>query len=731
MPTANELLRDATISHQVDLAQYSAHVVRRMIGVLNRSDADLMAALNSALDRLDVETFSVERLELVLQSVRAVNVAAYQALERELSAELRLFAEVEAQAQADLLADAVPEPIAPALNFVRVEPAQVYAAAMARPFQGRLLREWASSMEAARMQRVRDAVSIGFTTGKTVDQIAREIRGTRAAKYADGFLQIDRRGAQAVVRTAVQHLAATVQQRTFAENADVVKAVVWSATLDNRTSAICRVRDRKQYRNTERHEPIGHSIPWLAGPGRSHWNAVVGGTLVTTKRGLIPIERVLVGDFVLTHAGRFRLVLDVRSKKNESGVVRVVHTESGRVLRATDDHPVATSSGWRFVGALEVGDNLFGDPHCLHEVRRVGRQVGAEPEDGPSVADSSHVALQRTIQLVAANINLKRDHQFGAREVENHVIDAVLSDPSWVEDQCFAHHLLATADALKKLGGNGLGDLLSNRLRDLGVAHAVRDSLVMPGCEVGGYGPLDNAGHSARVVLRHSSRVHCHRAVCLLCLPPRPMLFSCGSDAPAGGEVEARLLGFGPDWDGMPLGVGGEASVCESVRALDLSERYSISDVAVDDQGLEHGVRFSHDRVCALELQKYDDSVYDLEVEGDASYFASGIAVSNCRSAQTPVLKSLAEITGLDIRADWPEGTRASMDGQVPKATTYGEWLQRQTAARQDEVVGPTRGRLMREGKLPFDALYTNRGEYLTLDELRARHPGAFRRAGV
>ena len=49
MPTANEALRDATISHQVDLAQYTAHVLRRMVGVLNRSDADLMAALSDAL----------------------------------------------------------------------------------------------------------------------------------------------------------------------------------------------------------------------------------------------------------------------------------------------------------------------------------------------------------------------------------------------------------------------------------------------------------------------------------------------------------------------------------------------------------------------------------------------------------------------------------------------------------------------------------------------------------
>jgi hypothetical protein len=52
-------------------------------------------------------------------------------------------------------------------------------------------------------------------------------------------------------------------------------------------------------------------------------------------------------------------------------------------------------------------------------------------------------------------------------------------------------------------------------------------------------------------------------------------------------------------------------------------------------------------------------------------------------------------------------------------------------AARQDEIVGPTRGALMRSGKLPFDSLYTDRGEYLTLDQLRERNAAAFKRAGV
>ena len=57
--------------------------------------------------------------------------------------------------------------------------------------------------------------------------------------------------------------------------------------------------------------------------------------------------------------------------------------------------------------------------------------------------------------------------------------------------------------------------------------------------------------------------------------------------------------------------------------------------------------------------------------------------------------------------------------------------MQKQSAARQDEVVGPTRGALMREGKLPFDELYSRRGEMLTLDQLRERNGAAFKRAGV
>ena len=75
--------------------------------------------------------------------------------------------------------------------------------------------------------------------------------------------------------------------------------------------------------------------------------------------------------------------------------------------------------------------------------------------------------------------------------------------------------------------------------------------------------------------------------------------------------------------------------------------------------------------------------------------------------------------------------TRASMDGQVPEATTFGDWLSKQSAARQDEVLGPTRGALLRQGGVSMGDFYNVKGRFLSLEELRKRDAAAFARAGV
>jgi SPP1 gp7 family putative phage head morphogenesis protein len=103
-----------------------------------------------------------------------------------------------------------------------------------------------------------------------------------------------------------------------------------------------------------------------------------------------------------------------------------------------------------------------------------------------------------------------------------------------------------------------------------------------------------------------------------------------------------------------------------------------------------------------------------------------GVIHWNCRSASVPVVKGWKAL-GIEL----PPLERAAMDGKVAGDTTYGEWLAKQTAARQDEILGPTRGALFRKGELAFDRFFNNKGDYLTLDELKLRDAAAFRRAGV
>ena len=89
----------------------------------------------------------------------------------------------------------------------------------------------------------------------------------------------------------------------------------------------------------------------------------------------------------------------------------------------------------------------------------------------------------------------------------------------------------------------------------------------------------------------------------------------------------------------------------------------------------------------------------------------------NCRSTLVPVLKSWREL-GIDLD-EAPDGTRASMDGQVPANLSYGDWLDEQPADRQDAALGPSRARLFRAGRITVADLTTSSGRPLTLDELR------------
>lgn len=259
-------LLNHTIRHQVDMARYGNFVLAKMIRILNLSDVDLMTQLTAALSDVDADSFKVQRLDKLLASAREVNAQAYAAFYGGMTDELQAYVGYEGQFQYDLYKAVAPV----TFSIASIVPEQVYAAAMAQPFEGRLLKDWAGGLRDSRLRRIKDTIAVGYTQGKTTTDIVREIRGTKALNYADGLLDASRRQVEAVVLTALSHTAQITRSRFYDDNADILGDVAWVSTLDGKTSEGCRARDHKHY-DRKTHAPVDHKIPWLSGPGRLHW----------------------------------------------------------------------------------------------------------------------------------------------------------------------------------------------------------------------------------------------------------------------------------------------------------------------------------------------------------------------------------------------------------------------------------------------------------------------------
>lgn len=96
-----------------------------------------------------------------------------------------------------------------------------------------------------------------------------------------------------------------------------------------------------------------------------------------------------------------------------------------------------------------------------------------------------------------------------------------------------------------------------------------------------------------------------------------------------------------------------------------------------------------------------------------------------CRTTLIPVLKDeyAREIAGSTRPSVGPDGVE-----QVSSKTSYGEWLARQPASFQSDVLGPARYELFSKGELPIDRFVDDNGKTLTLQQLREREPLAFER---
>jgi|CXWL01.1.fsa_nt_gi hypothetical protein len=692
-PTANAAILDALTGHSVGVERYSEGLVRRMIGLLNNSQADLAKQIAARLAKSGVLGFdpgpvTTQRLTSLLEALRKTNLGMHQAIGQELTSELKAFAGLESAYSEKLLAGALPGDVK--LSWNRPAPELLASAVEKLPMVGHTMTQEISALAESHFDRVVGAVQLGAAEGQSMPQIMRRIIGSPEQSFEDGVFHGNRNHLRTIVRTSTQHAANQARAAFASANADILAGEKWLATLDGRTTPLCQKRD---------------------------------GTLYPVGEGPIPPAhyQCLPGDGLVLAVGR----VTGATKRRFDGEVVTIETASGNELTCTPNHPILTDGGWLAAGLVNLGDHVV----SYRGGQRPAASLDHQGEHLPSRIQDVAEAFFASGAVRAAKVpTAPEDFHGDGSSSQVHVV-ATQRELGDRRDAALEEH-------------SGELDLVSGPLPG-GMSLPPSSGSLHPGIAR----PLPAAGlvggtEQLLALLRRR--------------PPPPLAHRVlpSADCDAGGDEQrldgasggAELLGDATtSADSAPRSVFTEdpgAVLLDALasgavlRILDRNaprEEHAGDRLEADPEGLADRADARScpvllDDVVRVERRPFLGHVFNLQTESQL-FIAGGIVVHNCRSVRVPVLKSWEEL-GLDGSSLSPS-TRASMNGQVPASETYETWLRKQPHAFQDDVLGATKGQLFRSGGLTVDNFADASGKVYNLAQLYAMHPQAFGLAGL
>lgn len=270
--TVNEELQDAMLRHQTYVLRYSGSVRNKINALLDATEQDIADKIRARLLNAPgglTGPYEIRRMQALQDQISTIRGTAWEKSSTELQTEMTHLALAESVTLGNTITLLLPVVI----NVVQPTARLLRSIALARPFHGRILMDWAKDMEADDLRRIHTAIQVGMTEGQTTEQIVRRVIGSAALNYEDGATQLTRNNVSSIVRTATNHIANHSREAWFQENSDVITSERFVATLDSRTTPICRAYDGQQF-------DVGTGpVPPLHFNCRSLRIAVIDGTL--------------------------------------------------------------------------------------------------------------------------------------------------------------------------------------------------------------------------------------------------------------------------------------------------------------------------------------------------------------------------------------------------------------------------------------------------------------------
>ncbi|MGE5510327.1 MAG: hypothetical protein ACM31O_03635 [Bacteroidota bacterium] len=223
---------DDLINHRIGLERYGSSVLRQLIPELENAERDVIDIIQNRLFMNGPISISeVRRLETTLAVLRKAQVEAHEALFNSLRRELGGVAEHEGDFARQYYTDAF---TIRAASLSVPSASTLVAAAMERPLSGRTLEAWTKKFTADQVAGVEQQIRLGIMEGESIGQIVNRLRGTDAYRGRDGLFAKQHNSAEALVRTAVNHVSNAAHMSFLRQNGKVFGQYQWISVLDRR-----------------------------------------------------------------------------------------------------------------------------------------------------------------------------------------------------------------------------------------------------------------------------------------------------------------------------------------------------------------------------------------------------------------------------------------------------------------------------------------------------------------
>jgi SPP1 gp7 family putative phage head morphogenesis protein len=247
--SSNEDIRDAMIRRQTRLLRAAAGTgkdARRLLNAVERDLRGLIERRTASLtgDRVRFGKTRTERLRALREAIKELQGNTWKdirALYRENALEI---AGLEVSTTAATITGALP--VVVNLNLPSTQLLRTIITS--KPFEGKILSRWVAEWEASDRDRIMDQIRIGMIQGEGSPQIARRVFGTAQQGFRDGAREVTRRAAAAISQTSTNFITNQARQELYLANKALIPEELYVATLDSRTTPICRSLDGKKFK---------------------------------------------------------------------------------------------------------------------------------------------------------------------------------------------------------------------------------------------------------------------------------------------------------------------------------------------------------------------------------------------------------------------------------------------------------------------------------------------------